>query len=104
MTVKNKKQNFFISGKESIIIYENKFLEGLTTCHHVVPFVIFVPVIIFALYQTITFTMEGNISNPWYIVPLVLGGILLWTVIEYSGHRFVFHSQPNSAIGKNFCT
>jgi len=100
MTVKNKKQSFFISGKESIVIYENKFLEGLTTCHHAVPFVIFVPVIIFAIYQTITFTMEGSISNPWYIVPLVIGGILLWTVIEYSGHRFVFHSQPNSAIGK----
>ena len=25
--VKNKKQNFFISGKESVVIYENKFLE-----------------------------------------------------------------------------
>ena len=42
MGEKNKKPSLFISGKESIVIYENKFLEALTTSHHIVPFLIFI--------------------------------------------------------------
>ena len=92
-------KSLFISGKESIKIYDNKFLEGITTTHHVVPFVIFVPVILFFLYQTIVFSYANN-YNPWLNFPLIIGGVLLWTFIEYTGHRYVFHSNPKSKTGK----
>ena len=36
----------------------------------------------------------------WYNLPLILGGIVFWTFIEYTGHRYVFHSHPKTAFGK----
>ena len=55
--------------------------------------------IIFAIV-VIYFIYKGSFDQPWYIVPLILGAIFLWTFIEYTGHRFVFHSKPKSAFGK----
>ena len=92
-------RSLFISGKESIKIYDNKFLESITTTHHVVPFIIFVPVTLFFLYQTILLSIAHN-YNPWLNFPLIIGGVLLWTFIEYTGHRYVFHSNPKSKTGK----
>ena len=89
----------FISGKESIKIYENQFLESITTTHHIVPFVIFIPVILYFLYETIFFSYTGQYQL-WYNLPLIFGGFILWTFIEYTGHRYVFHSNPKSELGK----
>ena len=94
-------KSLFISGKESIKIYDNKFLESITTTHHVVPFVIFVPVTLFFLYQTVLFSMAHN-YNPWLNFPLIIGGVLLWTFIEYTGHRYVFTVIQSLKLEKNY--
>ena len=91
----------FISGKESIKIYENQFLESITTTHHIVPFVIFIPVILYFLYETISFSYTGQYPV-WYNLPLILGGIVFWTFIEYTGHRYVFHSHQKQHLVKSY--
>ena len=95
-----KKEKLFVSGTQKIKVFENKFLEWVTTTNHLVPFFIFIPVVLYFTYETIYFIYKGSFDQPWYIVPLILGAIFLWTFIEYTGHRFVFHSKPKSALGK----
>ncbi len=95
-----KKEKLFVSGTQKIKVFENKFLEWVTTTNHLVPFFIFIPVVLYFTYETIFFIYKGSLDQPWYIVPLILGAIFLWTFIEYTGHRFVFHSKPKSALGK----
>jgi len=95
-----KKEKLFISGTETIKVFDNKFLEWITTTNHLVPFFIFIPVIIYVIFETVYFIYTGVLDKPLYIIPLVAGAVLLWTFIEYTGHRFVFHSQPKSDLGK----
>ena len=99
MSVKEKNK-LFVSGKETVTIFENSFLEWITTTHHIVPFLIFIPVIIYFIWETVVFSLSGNIENTLYLLPLFIGAVFLWTIIEYSGHRFVFHSKPKSDFGK----
>ena len=94
----NKK--LFISGTDSVVIFKSKFLEAITTTHHIVPFLIFIPVVVYFIYETILFYLQGKIESLWLLIPLVISSLLLWTFIEYTGHRFVFHSNPKSQIGK----
>lgn len=44
---------------------------------------------------------EAPIS-PWVAIPLFAAGVLLWTLIEYSLHRFAFHSLSRSELAREF--
>ncbi len=96
------KEKLFISATDTIVVFENKLLENITTTHHVVPFVIFIPVISYFIYETISFIYSGSIQQPLFIIPLIISAILLWTFTEYIIHRFVFHAQLKSKFGKKF--
>ena len=100
MDKENKKEQLFVSGTETIKVFDSKFLEWITTTNHLVPFFIFIPIVLWFTWETIYFSQNGNIEQPVYILPLIVGAIFLWTFIEYTGHRFVFHSTPKSALGK----
>lgn len=77
-------------------LFQNDFLERLTHVHHNTPFFIFGPVFAVCLY----------VSHALYFIsPLALTlwfafGILMWTLFEYTLHRFVFHFEPKSEFGK----
>ncbi len=96
----SSKKKLFISGTESITIFNSKILESITTTHHIVPFLIFVPVVLYFFYLTVVFCMAQQINNYWYLTLLLISGVLFWTFIEYTGHRFFFHSHPKSDFGK----
>ena len=100
MTEPTSKNKLFISGTESITIFRSKILESLTTTHHLVPFLIFIPVVLFFIYEKVVFCINDQIDNYWYLIIVIISGILFWTFIEYTGHRFVFHSHPKSDFGK----
>ncbi len=34
------------------------------------------------------------------VVGLFLLGVLIWTLVEYIIHRYVFHYEPKTALGK----
>jgi len=79
--LENKKKS------ESIIMFKNPFLEKLTHVHPATPFIIYIPVLLISLYFGV---VENRVNIP-AIVVYFWGGILTWTISEYSIHRFVFH-------------
>ena len=100
MDQQNKKKQLFISGSDTISVFDNKFLEWITTTNHLVPFIIFIPVVIYFIGETIYFSYNGQLDQPMYIIPLLFGAFILWTLMEYTIHRFFFHSNPKSDFGK----
>ena len=87
----------YISNKnESVRMFENDTLEKLSRTHWSVPLIIFVPVLLYFLYQAIFVYAISAIS----IVLYLLLGVITWSFIEYLLHRFVFHYNFKSKIGK----
>lgn len=75
-------------------LFGNEILENLTiTPWYVVP-LIWIPVSFYLIYLGSIKQLETS-----YNIPSVIGtvglGILLWTLLEYSLHRWVFHIVPS---------
>lgn len=75
-------------------LFRNAFLDRLSRVHPVLPFLIYGPAAALLLLVA-----ERNISMPYMIVAVAFGYVL-WTLLEYFGHRFVFHIRPKSRPGK----
>lgn len=79
---------------ESIRLFKNPILEFFSHIHPATPHVVFIPVVLYFLYQ-------AHFEQPVYInAPLWIIGVLMWTLLEYTMHRFVFHWNPTSETGK----
>jgi sterol desaturase/sphingolipid hydroxylase (fatty acid hydroxylase superfamily) len=87
-------RNFQSNRDETIRLFKNPVLEYFSHIHPATPLVVYLPVIAVSLY----FGIPGN--NFLYIILTFLLGIFLWTLLEYVMHRFAFHSNPKSDIGK----
>ncbi|MBC8489455.1 MAG: fatty acid hydroxylase, partial [Bacteroidetes bacterium] len=85
----------FVSNKdETARLFENSVLEYFSHIHPVTPFVVYIPVSAYLLYL-------GFLSvDLVYGILTVLGGVLLWTIFEYSFHRWGFHFPAKSERGK----
>ena len=91
-------RRFYISNKnESVPMFESKFMEFFSHVHPVTPLVLYVPFIIYMLYRAFA---DGYMSI-LTIVALCVVGVLMWTLLEYVVHRYVFHYEPKSRVGKN---
>ena len=75
-------------------MFDNPVLEYFSHIHPAVPVVVYLPVITIFLY--IGFTTVSVLPA----IGMYFAGVLLWTFTEYILHRFVFHYEPKSAIGK----
>lgn len=74
---------------KTIAVFKNSFLENyLARAHWVTPGVWFLPIAAYGMYRGLT--------NPHYGWPVALGlfalGWLIWSLVEYCLHRFLFHS------------
>lgn len=88
-------KNKYVSNKnETIRLFKNPFLEYFSHIHPITPVVVYVPVIIITAYFGLLRVGIGP-----FILPF-LGGILLWTLTEYTIHRWAFHYEPKSEAGK----
>jgi sterol desaturase/sphingolipid hydroxylase (fatty acid hydroxylase superfamily) len=75
----------FVSNKdESVRMFRSDALERFTHVHPAVPHLIYVPLVLLLLW--VSSVPAGTAAL------LVLGGLLLWTLVEYVLHRFVFHA------------
>jgi sterol desaturase/sphingolipid hydroxylase (fatty acid hydroxylase superfamily) len=85
----------FVSNKdETARLFENSVLEYFSHIHPATPFVVYIPVSAYLLYL-------GFLSvDLVYGILTVLGGVLLWTIFEYSFHRWGFHFPAKSERGK----
>lgn len=88
----------FVSNKdETARLFENDFLEKFTHVHFTVPLFIYVPVILFLLYHTaakLPITMAAAAG-------MFVFGFFAWTLTEYVLHRFVFHYEPKTKLGRD---
>ena len=85
----------YVSNKnETIRLFKNPFLEYFSHIHPITPVIVYVPVIITTAY------LGFKEISPYYGIPAFLSGILLWTITEYTIHRWAFHTHPTSEMGK----
>ena len=79
---------------ESIRLFKSDFLEFFT---HISPATIiglWLPVLVLLLvYAVLT---ASTAAFPWHIPLGFLIGLFLWTIAEYTLHRFLFHHNPTT--------
>jgi sterol desaturase/sphingolipid hydroxylase (fatty acid hydroxylase superfamily) len=89
-------KNYVSNEDKSARLIISDFLEMFTHMHWSTPLIVFVPVVTYFLYRAVS---VYALRIP-AIVALFLLGVFVWTFTEYVLHRFVFHYQPTSDIGK----
>ncbi|MBL7702262.1 MAG: sterol desaturase family protein [Ferruginibacter sp.] len=76
-----------IHNKGQARLFKNQYLEYLTKTHPLVIWGMYLPLIVFMLYFTaskLSFTgLQTGLT--------FLGGMICWSLFEYTIHRFVFH-------------
>ena len=82
---------------ESIRIFKNPVLEACTHVHPVIPVLIWGPFSIYLIYQSLA---VQQIDFPMFIIYAIIG-LVVWTLIEYVLHRYVFHFKAKSFLGKS---
>lgn len=89
-------KNFISNKDECVPMFENSVLDKFTRVHFTVPLFLYVPVILFCAYKSI-FVFELSFLN---ILGLFFVGIFVWTLTEYTLHRFVFHWELPGELGR----
>ena len=79
---------------EPIRLFKSDFLEFFTHIHPAVVVIIWLPVAMFFLFREIA-TRDVTVS-PIYMPICVVAGLFLWTLVEYTLHRFLFHFEPRN--------
>lgn len=79
-------------------IFQKQALEALTKTH---------PAIIIGMYVPLSGLSLWYFYNYFYAIPsltllLFLAGMLLWTLVEYLLHRYVFHFVNDSNLAQRF--
>ncbi len=92
MSIKTNTRQFISNDQESVRMFKSNWMESLSKVHFSVPLFIFSPVIGLCLWQS-----EGSF---WRIGGLFLVGLFVWTFVEYTLHRFIFHWIPPGKWGE----
>jgi 4-hydroxysphinganine ceramide fatty acyl 2-hydroxylase len=73
-------------------LFENNFMESISKTPIWIPQILYIVGGGFLVWYSIV-----KLGIPFLtVIPLVLGGILLWTFAEYMVHRFVYHTETSS--------
>ena len=90
-------ERLYISNKnETVRMFESDFMEFFSRVHPVTPLVLYLPVVGCMLYVSLWQRQLSIIAA----TALFVLGVLLWTLIEYFIHRYVFHYEPKTRWGK----
>jgi 4-hydroxysphinganine ceramide fatty acyl 2-hydroxylase len=90
-------KQFYISNKnESFPMFESRFLEFFSHVHPATPVILYVPAIVYMLYRAFAYGKMSILT----VTGLFVLGVLMWTLLEYVVHRYVFHYEPKSRAGK----
>ncbi|PIN04349.1 Sphingolipid fatty acid hydroxylase [Handroanthus impetiginosus] len=80
--------------RETPRFFENDFMEFLTrTAWWVIPLV-WLPIVSWFVSLSVNLGLPPN-----HVAATVFAGVLLWTLLEYSLHRFLFHMKTKSYWG-----
>ncbi|MHB0856383.1 MAG: sterol desaturase family protein [Anaerolineae bacterium] len=80
--------------KQPVRLFKSDFLEFFTHVHPAVVVIIWAPVAAFFLLRAVTQMQSGGAL--WRIPVGFVVGLLVWTLVEYLLHRFVFHFAPRT--------
>ncbi|GBD87468.1 fatty acid hydroxylase superfamily protein [bacterium BMS3Abin03] len=87
----------YVSNKnETVRMFKSDFLEFFSRVHWTVPLYIYIPVIGYLFYVSIAYHKLAALN----IFGLIIAGIFIWTLTEYTLHRFVFHFHTKSNFGQ----
>ena len=89
-------KNYVSNKDETVRMFENKIMEAMSRVHPAVPLIIYLPLVTYFLYLSIS-TYSVSFVN---IFILVVAGIFVWTFIEYVLHKYIFHFDAKSEFGK----
>jgi sterol desaturase/sphingolipid hydroxylase (fatty acid hydroxylase superfamily) len=81
-----------------IRLFKSDFLEFFSHISPIAVIIIWSPVIIFFFVRAILIRPAGGLL--WHIPVGFLIGLFLWTLTEYTLHRFVFHYPAKTARGQ----
>ncbi len=94
MSLIRSKGKFVSNRDETVRLFKNPILEYFSHIHPITPVVVFVPFALIFLYMS--FASVGILNT----IFLFIVGVFLWTIFEYSFHRWAFHYHPKSIPGK----
>ncbi len=87
----------YVSNKnETVRMFESNFMEFFSHVHPATPVILYGPIIALMLY--LAFVQKG--LSFLAVLGFFVIGILTWTLLEYVIHRYVFHYEPKTRIGK----
>jgi len=78
---------------EPIRLFESDFLEWFTHINPVLVLAVFLPIIGFFIWRG---TQANQEAGWWHVLISVVIGLLIWPLVEYLLHRFVFHFSPKN--------
>lgn len=85
----------YISNKdESIRVFRNPVLEYFTHAYPATPVIVYIPI---ACYLAFTSSAGRSAAG---LTGLFITGVFLWTFMEYVMHRWVFHLDSDTKIGR----
>ncbi len=86
------KKNYVSNSEESVRMFKSSLLESLSKVHFFVPIIIYLPVILYCCYLALFGAQLGFVR----FAGMFIGGLFIWTFVEYILHRFVFHYIPKA--------
>ena len=95
-TLKHEKKKPSNNGTK--VLFKSKFLEGLTRTH------IAAPLIVFSIYSgtLIYLGLTEKGLNTLEVIGLFFSGMLLFSLVEYVMHRYLFHLAPTTPAREKF--
>ena len=75
-------------------LFRNPLLDRFSRVHPGLPFLIYLPISAVLLWNAVRALPARDV-----IVTFAFG-YLLWTLLEYFGHRFIFHIRPKVPLGE----
>ena len=91
------RQPLYVSNKnETFRMFESDFMEFFSRVHPATPLILYLPVVGYMLYISLWQRQLSAIA----VLALFLLGVLLWTLLEYFIHRYIFHYEPKTRVGK----
>lgn len=94
--IKGMAQRYVSNKNESVRMFESDFMEFFSHVHPATPLIIYLPAIGFML----DLGLRQRAQPLSAVLGLFLLGVVIWTLVEYTMHRWVFHYQPTSRWGK----
>jgi sterol desaturase/sphingolipid hydroxylase (fatty acid hydroxylase superfamily) len=81
--------------EQPIRLFKSDILEFFTHVHPAVVLIIWLPVALYHLALAVS-TLPASGLTPLHLVAGFVVGVVVWSLTEYTVHRFIFHFEPKN--------